>query len=340
MTFPILLIALCLLVSIIGAWTDIRAGRVPNLYLLIAAALGAIIYASAIATHQTFWTSFPGWAINLTLAVILSVVFYLYDVWAPGDAKLFILVTAIYPLSFYAAPAANLFPALSIVVFAYAVGYLYLVALALRRSRTGDRTLLLPTINRAFIIGFLINAGVIIGLQMAIATLLPDFYTANQVLVLLSTVGFCYILQRKWPKILLFVGAIGLLSALIMAVITSEYSTLLVSLPLSIIMALLTQLLVRLADTNSYREIKGEEVKPGMILSYGSILAMQNCIDPNIPRQTTENRRSRLSISQAEAVRNWCRITNRPVMIVEMLPFAPFLCVGLIIELIRHILFY
>ena len=340
MIYPLLLIGLCLLITVVGAWTDIRAGRVSNKYLLATAAIGAIIYASAIAMHQTTWTSLASWSINLLLSIILSIVFYLYDVWAPGDAKMFILVAALYPFAYYAAPPANLFPALSIIVFAYAVGYIYLVIVALSRPKKGQRKLELPTLDRSFIVGFLINAGVIIGSQIAIETLFPHFCEANQVLVLLSTVGLCYILQRKYPKALSALGVLNLLATLILAVITLDYKALLLSLPLSIIMALLTQLLVRMADTNSYREIKGEELRPGMILSYGSIMAMQKCIDPNIPRQTTENRRSRLSTSQAEAVRNWCRITNRPVMIVEMLPFAPFIGIGLLVELLRHFLIY
>ena len=340
MIFSVLLIALCLLVSIIGAWTDIKTGRVLNLYLLIVAGIGTIIYFVAIATRQADLTNLPRWGINLALSILLSIVFYISDVWAPGDAKLFMLVAALYPMSFYAAPSTNLFPALSVVVFAYAVGYIYLVITALRRSKAGERKLKLPTFDRSFVVGFLINAGLIIGVQMVIATLLPVFFEANQVFVLLCIVGLCYILQRKWPRVLSILGIVGLVATIITSVITSEYRTLLLSLPLSIIVALLTQLLVRMADTNSYREIKGEELKPGMILSYGSVLAMQKCIDPNIPRQTTENRRSRLSASQAEAVRNWCRITNRTIMIVEMLPFAPFICIGLAIELIRHFLFY
>ncbi len=98
MIFSVLLIALCLLVSIIGAWTDIKTGRVLNLYLLIVAGIGAIIYSIATATHQTDLTNLPRWGINLALSILLSIVFYLSDIWAPGDAKLFMLVVALYPI--------------------------------------------------------------------------------------------------------------------------------------------------------------------------------------------------------------------------------------------------
>ena len=340
MIFSVLRIALCLTVSILGALTDIKTGRVRNSYLLIAAGAGIVINIASIMVQGIDSVNLSRWAINFGFSIALSVVFYLSDVWAPGDAKLYMLVTALYPMDFYAAQPNNLFPALSIVIFAYAIGYIYLVIVALRKGKDGTRKLQLPTLDRTFFFGFLINAGMIIGFQLLLATLLPGFFEGNRVLILLCLVGFCFILQRKWPTVLTALGLIGIVITAVTTVISEDYSTLYLSLPLSVIVALLTQLLIRMADSNSYREISGDELTPGMILSFGSILAMQKCIDPNIPHHTTENRRSRLSVSQTEAVRNWCHVTNRPIIIVEMLPFAPFICMGLIVELIRHFLFY
>ena len=340
MIYSVLQIVLCLAVSILGAWTDIKTGRVRNSYLLIAAGAGIGINIAYIIVQGIDSMNLSRWAINFGFSIVLSVVFYLSDVWAPGDAKLYMLVTALYPMGFYAAHTDNLFPALSIVIFAYATGYIYLVIVALRKGKDGTRKLQLPTPDRAFFSGFLINAGLIIGFQLLPATLLPNFFEGNRVLILLCLVGLCYILQRNWPTVLTTLGLIGLVITVVTTIISKDYSTLLLSLPSSMIVALLTQLLIQVADSNSYREITGDELKPGMILSLGSVIAMQKCIDPNIPHQTTENRRSRLSASQTEAVRNWCRITNRPITIVEMLPFAPFICIGLITELIRNYLFY
>lgn len=113
----------------------------------------------------------------------------------------------------------------------------------------------------------------------------------------------------------------------------------LASLLLSTAFAIISRALFEMGSVNSYREIPGNEAGAGAILSLGSVLAMQRCTDPNIPRSTTESRRSRLSAHQLEAVRNWCRITGRTVAVVEMLPFVPFMFAALILEPLRCFLF-
>jgi len=340
MIFSILLYAICLIVSAVGAWTDIKTGRVRNSHLLTTAGIAIILGIIMFAVQRNRLFDFPRWAINLGFSIVLSAVFYLSDIWAPGDAKLFILIAALYPPDFYASPSGNVFPSLSIVVFAYAMGYVFLVITAFRNHEKRDIRSGRIILDKTFIMGYLVNVGVIIGLSTLMNSLLPAFYEANQTLVLLCIVGICYVVQRRWHNLLTLVGVVGLIAAVILTVSCREYQTLLISLPLSLFLALLTQILLRMADSNSYREISGDELKPGMILSFSSILAMQKCIDPNIPKQTTENRRSRLSIIQTEAVRKWCRITGNSITIVEMLPFAPFICLGIIIELGRHLLFY
>ena len=46
-----------------------------------------------------------------------------------------------------------------------------------------------------------------------------------------------------------------------------------------------------------------------------------------------------LTPEQAEAVKNWCQITKRTITIVDMLPFIPMLCFGLLTEILRYFLF-
>jgi len=105
------------------------------------------------------------------------------------------------------------------------------------------------------------------------------------------------------------------------------------------LVAVLIELLNRKMAHSNYREINGTEITAGMILSYGTILCMKKCIDPDLPRTTTEDRRSRLSQAQAEAVQRWCKNAKRTAVIVETIPFAPFIAAATLLEILKYFIF-
>ena len=107
---------------------------------------------------------------------------------------------------------------------------------------------------------------------------------------------------------------------------------------MSLVIASAIEIISSRVRANTYREISGDEVKPGMILSFTSLWAMRKCNDPELPKTTTENRRSRLTQTQAEAVKTWCRNTHSNVIIVEMMPFAPFIAGAAVIQVLRFLI--
>ncbi len=82
----------------LGALTDIRSGRVKNKHLMIFLTAWLIFVVSEYFILQS--SSIPTFslALNVLLAVIVSVIFYLADIWAPGDCKLYILISLILSL--------------------------------------------------------------------------------------------------------------------------------------------------------------------------------------------------------------------------------------------------
>ena len=301
--------------------------------------MGLAISALAILRNMPPWSDFFSWGVNLALAGVFSVVFYLLDIWAPGDAKLFILLASLYPQRYYAARPGNIFPSLSIVVYAFAVGYLYLICSSFWKKRTRLTAHNVLVFNRMTIINTVFTLGFFIGFQMLIQVVFPAFAEANYALILLTAISINYLVESKTPALMRILGLVGIAVGLGCGILTGQYSALLISVPFSIVAALVSHVLINMASFNSYREIPGDAVRPGIILSLGSIVAMQKCIDPNIPRSTTENRRSRINNTQAEAVKKWCRITKSSITIVEMLPFVPFILVAVIIEPLRLYLF-
>lgn len=112
------------------------------------------------------------------------------------------------------------------------------------------------------------------------------------------------------------------------------------NLALSAVISILLETVNRASKANTYKVITGDEVRAGMILSLPSIMAMRNCIDPNLPHATTESRRSRMTEAQAEAVRQWCRNARSNVVIVEMIPFAPFIAISTLAQMILYFMRY
>lgn len=339
MIYSSLLYALCLTIATLGAWTDLHSGNMRNAHILAGAALGAALSAVAILRGMPAWPSFLSWCVNFALATLVGVLFYLSDIWAPGDAKLYMLLAALMPRQCYAARTGNIFPALDIVIYAYAAGYLYLLFSAKRKESARLLKRELFRFDRASMPRLLRSIGFFSGAQMLVHAAFPAFAQDNYALILLAAMGLQYLIESKAPALMKLLGCAGIAASLVCCVAAGQYSTMLVSLLLSAALALVSRALYEMASVNSYREIPGDEVSAGAILSLGSVLAMQRCIDPNIPRSTTESRRSRLSARQAEAVRNWCKITGRTVAVVEMLPFVPFMLAALILEPLRSFLF-
>jgi hypothetical protein len=338
--FDGLLLAIILAICCTGAYTDIRFGVVKNRQLVV-----ALLGATLVSLLQ--WIQGPpsaseiyDWGINITCALGLSVVFYLQDLWAPGDAKLFLCMAAIYPRGLYAARVGNVFPSLNFAVSAFALGYLYLVFQALVRHERVSSVDISSCFGSGKAKDYVINVGIAIGLQAMLGVFWPAFFTENKALCLLVIVSIGIAARRYVPRARVAAGAIGFLYYLFEIIRWCSWLSFGSMLLYALVLAVAIQLLQALTKSAVYRDVSADGVHAGMILSLGSVVAMQKCIDPDLPRRTSENRRSRMTQAQAEAVRRWGEKTGNPISIVEMLPFAPFIALSAIMEFGRFALWY
>lgn len=344
--FDCIFCAIAILISVIGAFTDVRYGRVKNKHLLVAliAWIGIAAY-KAITTHA-FPIPTTVQVINLVLSIAAATILYLKDIWAPGDAKLFLVVVLIYPASAYIVREGNIFPSLDFVVYAFALGYICLLLIMMYRKVFGTKVRIVScevSNNKRsikdFLSSFVLNMGLIVGINSLVNEYLPEFEYANKAFCILAIVGLTYMISDKNKRLRYASGGIGWTVFIIILFIQhGAFVSVVFSLIESILIALVIDYLNRQLRKNSYRVIPGSEVRPGMILSFTTVYAMTKCIDPNIPKTTTENRRTRISKAQAIAVQNWSAITKRDITIVEMLPFAPFIALAVIYESLRFVL--
>ena len=330
-------LALVLITATLGAITDIRSGRVKNIHLIIALLVWLLLAAGEhIILHSSSVPVLP-LALNVLFAFMTSIIFYLTDIWAPGDCKLYIVISIIFPVHAYVIRKGNIFPALDFVIYAFALGYIFLCAMTFTR-KTGTIMNLNSKFTLKHSLPVLANAGIISCINIILNACIPEFFYANQILCILSSVAFICLIPKKADKIRKIIGFICLIYILIQNVLLHTWLNTCLNLIMSLVIAYTTEIITDSAGVNTYREISADDVKPGMILSFASLLAMQKCIDPELPAITTENRRSRISKRQAEAVKTWCRNARSNVVIVEMMPFAPFIAGAVIIEILRFMI--
>ncbi|MEF9974969.1 MAG: hypothetical protein RR150_09340 [Clostridia bacterium] len=322
-----------------GTMTDLRIGKVRNAHLLIALMLGL-----AIAGVHAFQTppSMPNcltWCVNVLCAVGAALILYIMDIWAPGDAKMYLCLAMLYPRGAYVARPGNVFPALNFLIQSFALGYLFLIFTGWGRRRKITFSAFTPSKKQGGLLRYGCNLGFLVGMQTLVSYWFPAFFEDNQIFCLLIGIVSGLWLSRKLPIVWKWIGAAGFLWYLIDIALQRIWLESAFVLLVSLLLAWLMECLDNLARSTSYREIDAKDVRAGMILSHVSILAMQHAIDPHIPRVTTETRRSRLSSLQAEAIRRWGAKTKEPLSIVEMLPFAPFIALSVLVELVRYGLF-
>ncbi|MBQ3398693.1 MAG: hypothetical protein IJG51_07385 [Synergistaceae bacterium] len=330
-------LALVLFVSVLGAATDICFGCVKNKHLITFSMIWLVLAVSELCIlHSSSVLRFR-LLLNVILSLVLAVIFYLTDIWAPGDCKLYIVISLTFPIRAYIVREGNIFPALDFVIYAFGLGYIFLLVTTFMRKTFVKKDIKL-SFSLEHSLSIMFNAGMVSLLQILLNIFSPRFFYANKMLCILFSVALICLLQNKAALVRKIVGFTGLICLLINGILYGIWFNVCISIAESLVIASAIEFISNRVRINTYREIPGEKVRAGMILSFSTLCFMQKCTDPELPKTTTESRRSRLTRNQADAVKNWCKNSGSSVVIVEMMPFAPFLAGAVIIQVFRFLL--
>ena len=93
------------------------------------------------------------------------------------------------------------------------------------------------------------------------------------------------------------------------------------------------------SEKYNYECIKITDLKPRMILSYGSVLKFYSSRIKGLPKQTTESTDSRLTEDEVNSIKRWSKSAKGvdSIVIVRHMPFAPFMLIGEIIFFALHL---
>ena len=316
-------------VCIYSSGTDLKRGTIANKILFLAVLPSLLLN---ICYYGFFARDLTGiYLINLLAIAILAILFYGIHIWGGGDSKMLIFLAFSLPARLYYYYGNEAFPLLSLVVFIFSFGYIYLIfhslICAIRKEESFQVSFNRSTIS-VFIKDYVI-ASIYLSLLLKIIYLaIPEFYLENQTLFLFLNV-FAVMMICDIPlfrRIWLLVGCAIAGSGL--AIYSRSFLSIenLWIYPVIAILFVFRQLIARY----NYKLLQVSEIRPGMILSAANVALMSSSKIANLPTGTSEDLKSKLTEENVAAIKTWYTTQKnyQVVTIVRKIPFAIFISFG------------
>lgn len=323
----------------VATYTDIKTGKVSNkLQLITVVIVGTIILIKTIILKEWPWDGTNQgiyYFTNLALCFVISIGLYVSDIWAPGDSKMFITIVLLYPTALQNSRPGMVFPSLHIIIWAFSIGYFYLIIKDIRVSldkvhnREGS-----PNSIYSTMISIALNYCVSLSISFFLNSFFPDFFIANRELCLLFIIVLISITSKQSILTRIIIAVICLISLFIFRHPYTALTFSATKLGIPFVISIVVSLLTRSAQNNNYVEIVPEDLKTGMILSRYTLCRFSNNTILSDFNSKNETRRSRLSDQEVKIVSEWALNKNENIVIVKMLPFAPFIAAGTIFEML------
>ena len=323
------LICLCISETI----SDLKTGTVRNRSLLIAAgfALAAdIVYYGFM--EREYLVSF---LLNSAVIMLVALVFYALHIWAAGDSKLLMTAIILVPARFYYA-GDNIIASVGIMILIFSIAYLYLLIESIylgARNKDFFRLQRIKVQGKRMFFQYVRCVCLVTLFSTIMYRIFPDFYTDNPILMMIIDMVIIlggYHLNVFYKALPLLMLIIATIAAVLLC--HGEIAVIRWRIYVLVVVVFILRLLM---DKYNYEEISTEQVQPGMVLSYSTVLGFTTSRIKGLPRETTEDVRSRITKEEAESIQRWGKSTKGKdtVTIVRKIPFAIFISVGVLLFL-------
>lgn len=144
-------------------------------------------------------------------------------------------------------------------------------------------------------------------------------------------------LQWKGKEIWIFV--IGIIEVIVTTLTSykERFTSIDGKMPIIFLLILIFKLYI---DRFNYKTVSVEKLREGMVLDTPSSALFQKSSIEGLPSISTEDLRSKLSIEEISAIRQWSKTGNgkSELVIVKKLPFGLFLAIGTILFIAEGII--
>lgn len=336
MVLNLLSVCAIIFLGILASMTDCRFHIVRNNHIIPFLFLGIVFRVlSIIIVPETAILDLR----NMAFALGTSIGFYAARIWAAGDAKLFFVVSLLCPYELLVEGFGIRYPALFLLGIIFTLALLYVVVesavLFIR-----DRMRLIPIkqivwksifqwdmILSSIMCYFLIETVDSFLILLSQNAIMRQPFLLIVFHLLLVSAGISLIKQRKW---MILVSA-GLSAIRIAGILLWKFPMLQLSVS-TVLMILVLLVLRHFTGQYDYRAIPATQVSEGQILAQSAVALFLLSNASSLPAWTDETTRCRLTESEAEAIRQWAskRKEQFSIMIVRNIPFAPFICGGVL----------
>ena len=335
---------IALILGIIASITDFKDKKIYNKHIIIACIISVCTYIYFFKEIETEYIRNS--SINFIITLIISLCFYYFRIWAAGDAKLFVAIIFMIPYNVYETQIKNVFPALNLLIIIFSIAFIYIfietIFLWIKDERKFEKFKISKMSKKEiieYIISYFMGYFLIVFINNMVYTFGEEIAINNAGLLLLCNMLLLMFIYRviDSKKKMMFALSMFILANVIYHVIMG-FAIMIINVKMLLIVLIIV-LFRKVAEEYNYEEIKIENLKERMILSYGSVLKFYGSKVKGLPEFTTENTNSRLTKEEVESIKRWSR-TKRgtdELVIVRHLPFAPFMLCGEIIFFILRI---
>ena len=323
------------------SYSDLKSGRIGNKSIIIALGVGLV----CAAFYYYFFATdcLLAYSINVGLAIVISIVLYLLGMWGAGDCKLLVTTVILLPARIYCLNDRSLASCFLLIAIIFIIAYIYVVFETLYLGIKQKDLLKCSklTINwKSYIKGFLFFFLLLSLASTVIVNVLPDSVLADS--ILLTSIHFVLILiglrfeeKANWNIVLIM----GLAWAVSIIAGFSSFSLSGVNW-ISYIIVIILLVFRLIADRYNYKTIEITNLKPGMILSFGSVIAFSQSKINGLPKFTSEDLRSRITVEEVDSINRWSKTKNgqETITIVRKIPFALFIAIGTVLFVVLEVL--
>lgn len=323
------------ILGVVSTITDFKNKKIYNKNIIYALMASLFIY--IVLWKQITVQYITNYCINIIISVIISFSFYYFKIWSAGDAKLFLAIIIIIPYNIYNVEKTNLFPALYLLIIIFSIGFFYVVLETLvlwvkDKKRIQVFKLKIKNIKQ-IIINYFMGYFVILFINNITLKFVPDFRINNGGLMLICNMLILFFLYRiiKGKRKALIIMSLFLIANLTYYFI---FGLRIYAINLKMFVFVLSIMLFRsFAEKYNYEEIRIENLKPRMILSFESVLKFYSSRVKGLPHSTDETTDSRLTTNEVNSIKRWSKTKKGQdtIIIVRHMPFAPFILIGEII---------
>jgi len=333
-----ILTAICVIVCIISAVTDVKYQKIKNIIIFPTVAISVLLN-----TINSFITgTFIQFIINFSFVSLFGLCLYAIHFMGAGDSKLLSFIAASMPVYFYENRVRGYFGSIIILIYIFTVCMIYVIGESLILSTFfRNKGSPINKINpKKFFLSYIRGIVIVTAINEFFWIFLKDFYISNQYAVMILN----FVIATKLPEIKLFsctyfISALFVLDVVIAFITT--YGLRFTGSDHRIIIIFLLFLLVRrfIIDRYNYKKIPTSEIEAGMILSTETTLLMTKSRVKGLPDISLLKIRSKLTSEEAESVRRWAKSKygSKEILIVRHLPFGLFISIGTIIFIIESL---